>query len=194
MKKEHKARLQIQHTVLVETLEPHPLFDLCFQNNGITSIDLERIRAERSRPDKVELFLEILESKSADSSYKVFCEALCHTDVGKEFVVKLLDETVLPDDVQEDCRQRAEVEQILRDHFVVQEDGRYSKTDLMKFLRHQLRCRNKSMLVCELDVLQIVSCVFPQVYQHRNKKGNVCSFIGVCKKKSLEGEFTTGSC
>ncbi|KAL8586965.1 hypothetical protein ACOMHN_062376 [Nucella lapillus] len=191
MKKEYKARLQIQHTYLVENLEADRLFDLCFQNNGITSTDLERIRAERSRPGKVEVFLEILESKSEDSSYEVFHHALCDSKVGQEIVARELDGTVLPEEVHEDCRQKAEVEQILREDFVFQEKGRCSRTALMRVLRHQLRRQNKSMLVCEQDVFHIVSSVFPGV--HYNTKENSCSIIGLCMKTNKEGELTANA-
>ncbi|XP_076444627.1 sterile alpha motif domain-containing protein 9-like [Babylonia areolata] len=195
MKKEHKARLQAHYTFLVDNLEPDPLLDLCFQGGALTTVDMERLRAEKCRPSKVELFLDILLCKEdEDRSYQVFRKALEAPEMlpnQGRFLAQKLDLTELPEDVIEDTRQKAEIKQILGDLLVVREERRCPKTALMRVLRHQLRCRKRRLVVCEQDVLCLVSDVFPDVEFRRNKKGNVCTMIGIHLKEMAQGTVPT---
>ena len=105
MRKEYQARLQCSFTFLEETLEVDPVMDLCHQRNVLNLTDMERLRAERSRPDRVVLFLRILGSKTDDRCYETFREVLDDPRVNQAFLGKQIDETTLPDQIQEGTMQ-----------------------------------------------------------------------------------------
>ena len=77
------------------------MMDLCYEKSALTFTDLERLRAERSRPDRVKLFIAILKSKSDVKSYEVFVEALTDKRVQQGFIKKRLDESVVTEHYEE---------------------------------------------------------------------------------------------
>ena len=101
MKREYRARLRVNETFLEEKLEVEPVLDLCCQGKALTLTDLERVRAERSRPDRVVLLLKILASKEDDKCYETFRDALGDPSVDQLFIREQLDSTPLPDDALE---------------------------------------------------------------------------------------------
>lgn len=94
-------RLQVNYTYLIERLEVDPVMDLCFEKSVLTFTDMERLRAERSRPDRVKLFIDILKSKSEVKSYAVFLEVLTDERVRQAFVKKRLDESTVTERYEE---------------------------------------------------------------------------------------------
>ena len=99
--REYKIRLQVNYTYLIDTLEVDPVMDLCFEKSVLTFTDMERLRAERSRPDRVKLFIGILKSKSEAKSYEVFLETLTNDRVQQPFIKKRLDESTVVEQYKE---------------------------------------------------------------------------------------------
>ena len=96
MKPEYKLKLRENWNYLETNLEVDPIVEFCYQRQVLEMNDRERIKGERSRPDRVLKLLAILMSKPDDTGYEVLLEALCDTSVNQSHISRILQDTEVP--------------------------------------------------------------------------------------------------
>ncbi|XP_076444629.1 sterile alpha motif domain-containing protein 9-like [Babylonia areolata] len=194
--KEYKKKLQVNYTYLEENLEVDPVMDLCFERQVLIRTDMERLRAEGNRPDRVRLFLSILKAKSNVKSYEVFLETLGNARVGQEFIRKILDETVVsvvPEQHDEEWEQLQLLERILRDSLEVEDKAELPVEDVEKAVRFHLHQMHQPLLLSVSEIHDLVPKVFPRVSRKRNKRRNVTAFLNCRLKVETPCESDTTS-
>ncbi|XP_070204023.1 sterile alpha motif domain-containing protein 9-like [Littorina saxatilis] len=182
--REYKTRLQKKYSYLIETLEIDPVIDLCYQKTVLTFIDLERLRAEHSRPDKVKLFIAILKSKSDVKCYNGFLETLEDEQVQQPFVKKKLDETLVTDQ-HEEFEQLRLLERIVRDCVAVRDKAELPVEDLLRTVRVHLHRHHQPLQATPPELYDLVTSVFPAVSRKRNKEKNIIALQNCCLNLEL---------
>lgn len=153
-------------------MEADAVVDLCMDNFVLNPTDHERIKGEKSRPDRALKLLNILMCKDDDEVYSKFLKAL--DDAEQTHLRERLQATVVPPHVlEQDVSEEQVVVDALKECLVEQKDEECSVQQLFNILRLQLRRRQHYVQLRSVSVYNLLKTAFPSTKLRKSKRKNV---------------------